>query len=311
MSPPVRKKVMISYAHDDKDFVWPLADELGKHHDVWIDRDQMTVGDSVFAQVSKGLREADFAVVVFSPSYVRKAWTQRELAGLTTLEDEERKIILPVWKDIDKPGVRAFSSFMADRIAASAARGFAAVADDLCFAIAAASKTAAVVPKPAGAQKMAAFGQDLKAREAALTMLRTVEGAGLVTAAYEEICKLIELQLKSIETDSLRFNCKRGAQGMLLVHTRFMLTLRLFLENMDMNSATEAKLKVHVFRRAPAPELGGASGDPTELDGQDYAPWFSDGVVVWRLTEKKTFDGQGVVDVAIDLLRQQLQSESS
>jgi hypothetical protein len=91
----------------------------------------MKVGDSVFQLVSKGLREADFAVVVFSLHYVKKAWTQREIAGLTTLEDDARKGVLPVWKDIDKARVAAFSPFMADRVAVLASRRVAAVVDDL------------------------------------------------------------------------------------------------------------------------------------------------------------------------------------
>lgn len=302
---------MISYAHDDKDFVWPLADALAAHHDVWIDRDEMKVGDSVFQQVSKGLREADFAVVVLSPHYVKKIWTQREIAGLTTLEDESRKIILPVWKDIDKAGVAAFSPFMADRMALMASRGVAAVIEDLRFAIAAASNAVAVAAKPTAAQKLASLGQDLKARAATETLLRSTEGANLVSVAYTEVCRQIEQQLKAIETESLRFNVKQGPQGMFLVHTRFMLTLRLFLESMAMNDASQAKLKVHVFRRSPPAEFGGPSAEPDELGGNDYTPWFSDRAVIWRLNDRKSYDSAGIVDAAIDLLHRQLQREST
>jgi len=160
-------------------------------------------------------------------------------------------------------------------------------------------------------QKLAALGEDLAARSAADALLRTVDGAGLVTAAYHEVCGLIEQQLKTIESPTLRFNVKHGAHGMLLIHTRYMLTLRLFLENMALNSASEAKLKLHIFRRGPPAEFGGAGEEPVELAGHDYLPWFSGRAVVWRQDGRKPVDTRGVVDAAIELLRQQLQSESS
>lgn len=301
---------MISYAHEDKDFAWALADNLKQDHDVWIDRDEMKVGDSIFQQVSQGLRDADFGVVIFSPHYVKKTWTQREVAGFTTLEDETRKIVLPVWKDIDKAGVAAFAAFMADRTASLASRGVDTVASELRYAIAIASNAVTVATKPSAAQKLAALGQDFKAKAEAEALLRTMEGAKQVGADYEKICAQLKVHLEAAQSDSLKFNVRRGSDGTFVAYTRSMLVLRLYLENLYLNSASDAILHIEVLRRERPREFGEEGGPPSELDSSSYQPWFAGQTVVWRMDGRKAIDTDAVINVAIEMLHRQLERES-
>ena len=97
--------LFVCHASEDKEsFVRPLARSLNEHpgFKVFYDEFSLVMGDSLLVSISKGLRECDFGVVVFSPDFLRKKWTQEELAGLFARETAERKIILPVWYKVGR-----------------------------------------------------------------------------------------------------------------------------------------------------------------------------------------------------------------
>src|ERR1700744_6442694 len=95
-------KLFISHASEDKDgFVRPLAEELRKRHEVWLDEYELTVGDSLRGKIDAGLASCDFGLVVLSPSFFPKGWPKLELDALISMEAASGKIILPIWKDVD------------------------------------------------------------------------------------------------------------------------------------------------------------------------------------------------------------------
>ena len=66
-------KLFISHASEDKDdFVRPLAAELSKFYDVWYDEYSLIVGPSLLSQISKGMKECQYAIVVLSRSFFAK-----------------------------------------------------------------------------------------------------------------------------------------------------------------------------------------------------------------------------------------------
>ncbi len=77
-------------------------------------------GDKLLERINEGLHTCDYGVVVFSPSFIAKKWPMAELSGLFQLETAERKVILPVWKDIDEQVVCQFLPILADRFAIQA-----------------------------------------------------------------------------------------------------------------------------------------------------------------------------------------------
>ncbi len=100
--------LFISHASEDKDaFVRPLAEALRKKFDVWYDEYELKMGDSLRAKIDEGLRKADYGVVVLSPAFFTKKWTQAELDGLLALETSTHKLILPVWYQITLAEVTA------------------------------------------------------------------------------------------------------------------------------------------------------------------------------------------------------------
>ena len=126
--------VFICHASEDKDVLArPLAIALRERHvDVWYDEFSLNVGQGLMASIDAGLAQADFGVVVVSPAFFAKRWTQRELSGLVARQMAGAgDIILPIWHDIDRHGVIAHSPPLADIVAAQSSEGMTAVVERL------------------------------------------------------------------------------------------------------------------------------------------------------------------------------------
>lgn len=110
--------VFISHASEDKEgFVRELADTLTKEYNfkVWYDEFSIKWGDSLRSAIDKGLKNSKFGIVVISRSFIKKGWTNYELDGLFQKEMTLGKTILPIWHDITKDEVQAFSASLAGR----------------------------------------------------------------------------------------------------------------------------------------------------------------------------------------------------
>ena len=115
----------ISYASEDRDTVaLPLRDALAAAGlDIWLDRVEIQVGDSLQEKIDAGLARSRFGIIVLSPSFLAKRWPRRELNGLLAREEGGSKVLLPVWHCIDKAALLEYSPIVADRVAASTADG--------------------------------------------------------------------------------------------------------------------------------------------------------------------------------------------
>lgn len=138
LATPKRWDVFISHASEDKEAVaMPLAKALeGAGVKVWLDQDQLRIGDSLRASIDEGLAKSRFGVVIISASFLGKQWPVRELNGLMALEEDGHKVILPVWHGVTKSQVAEHSPILADRLAADTIRGVAYVAgaiEDVVF----------------------------------------------------------------------------------------------------------------------------------------------------------------------------------
>jgi hypothetical protein len=124
--------VFITYAGEDKRSVArPIAEELrARGWSVWFDEFELRLGDSFVAAVERGLADTQVGVAIFSPAFFGKHWPRRELEALVARElAESRKLILPVWHDVDVGDVAAFSPSLADRLAIKTSVGLPAVID--------------------------------------------------------------------------------------------------------------------------------------------------------------------------------------
>lgn len=124
--------VFISYASEDKDFVGPLATALEESGlQVWLDKLELTVGDSLRRKIDEGLSRSRFGIVVLSPHFFDKPWPATELDGLVAKEISGIKVILPVWHKIDFDAVSKRSPTLAGRLAVRSSEGIEKVVRDL------------------------------------------------------------------------------------------------------------------------------------------------------------------------------------
>lgn len=113
--------VFISHASEDKDdFVRPLANALiNEGLNVWYDEMTLRIGDSLRQKIDKGLANSRVGLVVLSPSFISKGWTNYELDGIVTRTVSGEQVLLPIWHNITKQQVVDYSPSLADKVARS------------------------------------------------------------------------------------------------------------------------------------------------------------------------------------------------
>ena len=115
--------VFISHASEDKDeIVRPLANALiSQGLKVWYDEFTLRIGDSLRQKIDHGLANSRVGLVLLSPSFIAKGWTNYELDGIVTRTVSGDQILLPIWHNITKQQVINFSPSLADKVARSTA----------------------------------------------------------------------------------------------------------------------------------------------------------------------------------------------
>lgn len=115
--------VFISHASEDKDaIVRPLATALQEEGlNVWYDEFELRIGDSLRRKIDQGLANSRVGLVVLSQSFIAKGWTNYELDGIVTKAVTGEQVLLPIWHNISKQEVIAFSPSLADKLARSTA----------------------------------------------------------------------------------------------------------------------------------------------------------------------------------------------
>lgn len=178
-------KLFISHASEDKaDFVEPLVAALqAAGFEVWYDKYELTMGDSLLQKISQGLRECDFGVVVLSPDFFKKKWTQAELDGLFAIESTERKVILPIWKDVTVEDVVAFSPILAGRLGAPTSGGVDAVVAEIQRAVQAAERMATFSSVENAISLFKALDDEVGGTKRATALASSSEGLRLVEEA--------------------------------------------------------------------------------------------------------------------------------
>jgi hypothetical protein len=126
--------VFICHASEDKDsLVRPLANALRQENvDVWFDEFSLKLGDSLRRSIDKGLKLSRFGIVVLSPSFFAKRWTDYELDGLTEKEmSRGETVILPIWHEVSHDDVAGYSLSLAGRVAVKSSDGLATVVESI------------------------------------------------------------------------------------------------------------------------------------------------------------------------------------
>jgi len=113
--------VFISHASEDKEpFVKSLAVALADRGlKVWYDEFTLQIGDSLRRMIDRGIASSRIGLVVLSPSFVKKDWTNHELDGILARALVGQQRLLPIWHGISKQEVLDYSPSIADKVARS------------------------------------------------------------------------------------------------------------------------------------------------------------------------------------------------
>ena len=137
---PQLTDIFLSHASEDKDEIArPLREALeDRGLTVWFDELKIKVGHSIRQEIEKGIEGARFGVVILSPSFFAKQWTQAELDALFTKKiDSGRSVILPIWHRVTKDEVASRSPLLAGLLALnSATMTLSEIADAIAEAVA-------------------------------------------------------------------------------------------------------------------------------------------------------------------------------
>lgn len=136
--------VFLSHATEDKEVVAvPLHDALvGRGITVWLDKAEIKIGDSLRRKIDEGILSSRFGIVVLSPSFFAKGWTNHELDGLITKTVAGEQTMLPIWHKVGAEDVRGYSPSLADKRALSTGEfGIEEMADQIAEAVLGAEDT--------------------------------------------------------------------------------------------------------------------------------------------------------------------------
>jgi hypothetical protein len=101
-------RIFICYASEDSVFAQNIAEYLvTKGNDVWLDKYEIKVGDSIVEKINQGLADASHLAILLSKSSVNKPWAQKELSVtlMRQLKDQSVRIIPILIDDCQVPPV--------------------------------------------------------------------------------------------------------------------------------------------------------------------------------------------------------------
>jgi len=104
--------IFLSHTSCDKPFVEKLARDLKRIGvNVWFDKWEIKVGESITWKIEQGIRENEYLGIVLSPEALNSEWVKSELGSAWAKQMRIRKVIvLPIlYRDCDVP------LFLADR----------------------------------------------------------------------------------------------------------------------------------------------------------------------------------------------------
>lgn len=89
--------VFISYSRADSHFVDTLASNLVlRRHNIWLDRWELSIGDSLIDRIQTALTASSAMLVVLSRTSVQSEWCKKELySGLTREFAQKQVIVMP------------------------------------------------------------------------------------------------------------------------------------------------------------------------------------------------------------------------
>lgn len=282
----MKKKLFISHASEDKDdFVRPLAKALSVDFEVWYDEYKLKIGCSLLEEISKGLAECDFGVVVLSKHFFAKNWPQQELNGLFTLEEKDKKVILPIWKGVSKEDVTCYSPILADRMAAKAEDGVEKVVNEIKKAVVFFERGKSLEKPTSGLKKLKAIFDKKAEEKRSEEIVGSDQGVTIAmdTAKHtiDTLADQVRSLLKNGSSIGLRIDGPKGNNIEYQIHVWVgEMCLHAYYMNNVVNSARNALLDIVIFEpninfgeRFSQPKIHERENYSLYIDGSDNRLW--------------------------------------
>jgi TIR domain len=127
------RDAFISHAGEDGALANQICQRLeAAGWSAWLDKVEITVGDSLFDRLNSAIANGRFGVIILSEAFFAKHWTKEELSAFAAREAASgTKIILPVWHGIDERYLAKVAPMLAHRVGVSTADGLEHVAAEL------------------------------------------------------------------------------------------------------------------------------------------------------------------------------------
>ncbi len=100
-----RPDLFLSHSSEDKKTINKLAKDLQVCEvDVWFDKWEIGIGDSLFLKINEGLTISRYIAVFLSNSFLSKKWTSAEVQAAFARQIDEGKVIIPIMLEpVDVP----------------------------------------------------------------------------------------------------------------------------------------------------------------------------------------------------------------
>lgn len=111
------RDAFLSYASVDSQYVFMLAEALTRlGATVWYDEFELKPGDSIVASLDKGLAESRFGLLLITPAFLGRPWTEYERVGLINRQvSEGQVVVVPIWLGVGHADVAKLSPTLADQ----------------------------------------------------------------------------------------------------------------------------------------------------------------------------------------------------
>jgi hypothetical protein len=298
-------KIFLSHASEDQpDFVRPLAEALSgfpKEFKVWYSEYELTLGDRLLAKIDEGLKNCDYGVVILSPNFFAKRWPREELEGLFQLETTERKVILPIWKDISESEVRSFSPILASRLGADAGAGIPKIVEDIRRAVGLVDRYKQISSSH-WKERMKQLDADVAHAKRIAQLSRTGEAVELVSkVAFElidEAWATAEQLVNDVSAVKLHLPARKNERHYFVIHGPNRLSLHLQFSNTFVNSIEYARLKMIIFR---AKDDWDEQSDTKILEKYELRPVFDKQMkILWTDSTLTFATGTALLDFAFE-----------
>lgn len=115
----------LSYASEDEDFAKELVGALKANgFSIWYAPMNLSVGDKLLDSIEIGLNDSNSGILLITPDYLKKGWTNYEMDILIRQNIENNKKVLPVWHNVNKKQVEQKHIGLAGIVAINSHVGF-------------------------------------------------------------------------------------------------------------------------------------------------------------------------------------------